>query len=174
MQEEGIVSTRVDERGLKRIQVEREDYEGFAKLVKNGVHMDDPGLRRNLSALRADPEWAKKARDQHRVLRAITSLGPRTDLEHLVSASGVHAARVRTILGDLETEGYALTDYEEETDTLRVEVPPTTYPKDRFERNLAVISEAEAAQPMLPPFWWVLLGIAGILLVLFIASRFVV
>lgn len=174
LEAEGIVAVHIDDRGLKHITVRREDYADIAERVRRGEHLDDAGLTRNLVALRADPEWVRKVRDQHRVLRAITSLGPKTDLDHLVSASDVSAARVRTLLGDLETEGYAITEYDEADDVLHVEIAPIAYPKDRFERNLAIIADVETKPSTVSPFVWLLLAVATLLLVLFIVSSFVV
>lgn len=171
---EGVVTIETDEAGFKRVVLQKpDDYASHADLVREQKLCEDAGLLKNVKALRADAEWARKARDQHRVLRAVTSLGPKTDLDRLVSASDVPSARVRSALGDLETEGYARTDYDPETEIMKVEFPPITYPKERFERNIGLLTvpeEKPAAQ--VSPVWWVALGLATLVLALFILSRF--
>lgn len=173
LEAEGIVEFYVDDDGLKRVRVlQPEPYREIAATVRGGTHIEEPGLVRNLAALRADPEWCRKVRDQHRVLRAVTSLGPKTDLERLVSASDVPSARVRSLLGDLETEGYVLTEYDVGTDVMRVRFPPITYPKARFERNTAMLTTLPAKSADLTWVWWAALIAAGCLLALFVGLLF--
>lgn len=174
LEDEGIVAARIDERGLKHITLKRDDYADVAERVRTGTHLDDPGLKRNLVALRADDNWVRNVRDQHRVLRAITSLGHKTDLDRIVAASDVPASRVRTMLGDLETEGYAISTYDEAEDVMNIEFPPLAYPKELFERNLAIIAHVETERAAVSPFIWLLLLLATLLLALFIVSAFVV
>ncbi len=169
---EGVVEITSHEGEFKRFTVVKDDYESVSQLVRSGDHLRNPGLVRNLMALRSDPEWVRKTRDQHSIIRAITSLGPKTNLENLVGACGVSGARVRAVLGDFETEGYAVTVYLEDEDTLKVELPPTTYPKDRFARNMEMLTAEIEKKPEVQPIWRILAGIAGILVILFIASRF--
>jgi len=173
--DEGVVAIDTDEAGFERVVVQNADeYAAVAADVKEGTHLDDAGLLRNISALRADPEWSRKARDQHRVLRAVTTLGPKTELDRLVSASDVPSARLRAVLGDLETEGYARTDYDEATEVMHVEFPAITYPKDRFERNIELLTAEPVKTAQISRIWWVALALAAIVLALFIAMRVVV
>lgn len=167
--EEILVAEQIED-GFKQIElVDATEYQAQAKLVHSNQHLDDPNFVRNLVALRADADWCRKVRDQHRVLRAIATVGSHTNLDRLSEAADVPPSRVRTVLGDLEAEGYAKTSTEDHQ--LLVEMPELEYPPDRFSRNEQLLSHVETRAAPIHRFWWVVLGVAAVLLILFIATR---
>lgn len=174
LEEEEILDSTDDTRGFKRIRLQdRDEYSEWADRARTGEHLEDPALVRNLIALRSDTDWCRKVRDQHHLLRAASILGTDTTLDELATEADVPPSRVRSVLGDLEAEGYVYTYADDDGDTVHVSLPDVTYPEERFRRNEDLLTEVES-KPALPPNWWVYVAAAGILLLLFILSRLIV
>jgi DNA-binding MarR family transcriptional regulator len=172
LEAEEVLGSSDDTRGFKRIKLRNpEEYAQWAKLAHTGEHLEDPALKRNLVALRSDSDWCRKVRDQHRLLRAASILGTDTTLDALATEAEVPPSRVRSVLGDLEAEGYVQTHADD--DTVHVYLPDVGYPAERYRRNEALLTEVESKPAHLPPNWWVYVAVATVLLVLFIISRLV-
>lgn len=142
---------------------------GAPAAVDEGEQLQEPGFVQNLVQLRGDLDWCRKVRDQHRVLRAIATLGPTTALAPIAERADLSPPRVRAVLGDFEAEGFIQTNPIDEQ--LEVTVPDIQYPPERFARNEALLTNIESRAVPVHRAWWVVLAIAAALLVLFIASR---
>lgn len=138
-------------------------------VVDRGDHVRDPGFIENLLQLRSDPDWCRRVREQHRVLRAVGTLGPHFELAALCEHAELPPPRARTVLGDLETEGFVTTTPSAEG--LHVDAPDLEYPPDRFARNEALLSNVEARAVPVRRAWWITFAIAAVLLILMLLTR---
>ena len=139
--------------------------------VEGGEHLVAPGFVENLVRLRGDQDWCRKVRDQHRVVRAIATLGPQSDLTLLAEHADLPPPRVRATLGDFEAEHFLQTSPHE--DMLTIIAPDLDYPPERFERNEHLLCDVEARVVPLHRGWWIVLGIASVMLIVFIATGLV-
>lgn len=137
--------------------------------VEQGEHLEATGFVENLVTLRGDQDWCRKVRDQQRVIRGLATLGTRSTLDKIAEHANIPPPRVQAVLGDFEAEGYI---HSEPLDHgLEVDAPDLEYPPDRFERNNALLTNVEQRAVPIHRAWWIILGVAGVMLILFIASR---
>lgn len=137
--------------------------------VQQGEHLRATGFVENLITLRGDQDWCRKVRDQHRVIRALATLGPTSSLDKLAEHADIPPVRVRAVLGDFEAEGFVTV--EPHDDGVDVHAPDLEYPPERFGRNAALLTNVEERAAPVQRGWWIILGLAAVVLILFIASR---
>lgn len=169
--------------GVERVQEgERTVYEfdDVERFSPRGVGIDDRAFLeearmflRAVGSLKRDREWVRKVREQHELLRIAAEAKRQTlELGYITSRTEMPRARVQSLLNDFDAEGYIESQVDEETDQIFYIFPALEYGAERFERNMAVLEEAEAPARSRVSLWVVLAICALILLAIVILTRF--
>lgn len=163
--------------GVHRVQKDVLNWVLFddpERFIHSDISLDDEryltdcdGLLRTINALKSDPDWERKMREEHQVLQVAAAAKHRTiELAYLTRRVDLSSAKLQSILNDFDAEGHIDLAYDEDTDTLSYTFPEFDYPAERFERNMSYQAEAEPA-PQSRSLWAIIgLSIFGIILVL--------
>lgn len=123
------------------------------------------GLHRTIAQLKSGPDWERKMREEHQVLRVAANAKNRTiELAYLTRRLDLPSAKIQSILNDFQAEGHIALRYDEDTDTLWYTFPQLDYPKALYERNMSIQAEAEPREVSTTK--WAILGVAVFGLVL--------
>lgn len=169
--------------GVERVQEgERTVYEldGVERFAPRGVGIDDPTyleearmFLRAVGSLKQDREWVRKVREQHELLQIAAGAKKQVlELSYITSRSDMPRARVQSLLNDFDAEGYVESEVDEEADQIFYIFPRLEYGKERFERNMALLEEAEPPARSRVSLWVVLAVCAVVLLGIVILTRF--
>lgn len=168
--EEGDDVTRVQRDSISFFQFSDPDRHSLRQLdLDKAEHLSEanlaemPGLMRSLNALKTEDDWSRKVREQHELLRIISGAKhPTVELSYLTSRTDTPSARIQSVLNDFGAQGHIELHYDEDTDTLSYTFPPIDYPKDRFERNMALQESAEPIESTSP--MWLIIVLATLAL----------
>lgn len=169
--------------GVERVQYgELTVYEidDPGRLIEESENIDAPefleearGFLRALGTLKRDEEWLRKVREQHEILRIIAEADDRIlDLSYVTSRAKLPRARVQSLLNDFDAEGYISSEVDEEADQLQYTFPDLDYPRERFDRNMALLKEVEPPARSRLSLWIFLAVFAIILLTIVFLLRF--
>lgn len=133
-----------------------------------GEHLaEEYGLMRTINALKSDPDWERKMREEHQLLKIAAAAKHRTvELAYLTRRMELPSAKIQSILNDFHAEGHIGMSYDDDTSTLSYTFPKFDYPPARFERNMSMQAQAEPDKPANSR--WAVVGLAMLGLVLII------
>jgi hypothetical protein len=167
-EEDGTISAQ------QRDGINLYQFDEPAKYIKSNYELSQPeylensGLYESLETLITKEQWVRKLRDQHELLLLMAEADEsQLDLSYFVSRLDMSSAKIQSLLNDLDAECYIRSDYDEETDTLRYNVPMFEYPRERFNRNIEFVSKLDRASEA-KPVWSVIVISALVLLAILV------
>lgn len=136
--------------GVLYIYIERPDDYNLRMLDLDAAeHLtSNSSLLRHLSELRADPQWMRKVREQHELLRvAAAARTRRFELSYFTSRTELPSARIQSALNDLNASGHILVDIDEDADVVHYVFPDFDYPRARYQQNMRLLDELHPIEP---------------------------
>ena len=164
-----------EEMGMERVQKESLSWVKFPEPeryihrdldLESGSQFDEAySLHNTIAQLKSGPDWERKMREEHQVLRVAANAKNRTiELAYLTRRLDLPSAKIQSILNVFQAEGHIALRYDEDTDTLWYTFPDFEYSKALYERNMSIQAEAEPKEPSSPK--WAIMGVAVLGLVL--------
>lgn len=132
-----------------------------------------PGFMRVVGAMKSDPRWVQKVREQHQVLHLLAGAeGQTVELRYLTSRSTMSRAKIQSLLNDFDAAGYVGVEFDEDVEKLRYHLPVFDYSQQRLDRNMEFVEEAEVPARSRSTFWVFLAVIAVVILMLILVLGF--